>query len=137
MAGKRKSSRGLAASMIDQPRVFKNLTRAQQIRVIELAADAFGVKGLENRKALMMNRGGFPDLSGDGKTTKKDVLIGRGVVKAKAGKFIKKKGSPKPKNAKLYSTIKTEAKRKFDVWPSAYGSAWLTKTYKARGGTYI
>ena len=27
-------------------------------------------------------------------------------------------------------------KKKFDVWPSAYGSAWLTKTYKARGGKY-
>ena len=28
------------------------------------------------------------DLSGDGKITKKDVLIGRGVIKAKKGKKI-------------------------------------------------
>ena len=28
------------------------------------------------------------------------------------------------------------AKKKFKVWPSAYASAWLTKTYKARGGKY-
>ena len=27
----------------------------------------------------------FPDLSGDGKVTKKDILIGRGVIKKKAG----------------------------------------------------
>ena len=27
----------------------------------------------------------FPDLSGDGKVTKKDVLMGRGVIKKKAG----------------------------------------------------
>ena len=44
--------------------------------------------------------------------------------------------SPKPTNAKLYARVKSEAKKKFDVWPSAYGSAWLTKTYKARGGGY-
>ena len=29
---------------------------------------------------------GFPDLSGDGKTTFKDILIGRGVIKKKNGK---------------------------------------------------
>ena len=40
-----------------------------------------------------------------------------------------------PKNKALYSKVKSEAKKKFK-WPSAYGSAWLVKTYKARGGTY-
>jgi hypothetical protein len=44
--------------------------------------------------------------------------------------------APKPTNTKLYNRVKAEAKKKFDVWPSAYGSAWLTKTYKARGGKY-
>ena len=29
--------------------------------------------------------GGFPDMSGDGKVTKKDVLIGRGVIKKQKG----------------------------------------------------
>lgn len=43
---------------------------------------------------------------------------------------------PEPNNKELYSQVLTEAKRKFKVWPSAYGSMWLTKTYKARGGTY-
>ena len=32
---------------------------------------------------LRYKKGGFPDLSGDGKTTMKDVLIGRGVIKKK------------------------------------------------------
>ena len=32
-----------------------------------------------------LKAGGFPDLSGDGKITKKDVLMGRGVIKRKAG----------------------------------------------------
>jgi hypothetical protein len=42
-----------------------------------------------------------------------------------------------PTNQKLYSQIKSEAKAKFgDDWPSAYGSAWLIKEYKKRGGTF-
>lgn len=42
----------------------------------------------------------------------------------------------KPTNPALYSRVKSEAKAKFDVYPSAYANAWLTKTYKARGGGY-
>ena len=42
----------------------------------------------------------------------------------------------KPSNPQLYSRVKSQAKRKFRVWPSAYGSAWLVKEYKKRGGTY-
>jgi len=48
----------------------------------------------------------------------------------------KKSSGPTPTNKALYSRVKSEAKRKFKVWPSAYGSAWLTKEYKKRGGTY-
>ena len=43
---------------------------------------------------------------------------------------------PTPTNKALYARVKAEAKKKFKVWPSAYASAWLTKTYKARGGKY-
>ena len=42
----------------------------------------------------------------------------------------------KPTNPQLYSRVKAEAKKKFDRWPSAYGSSWLVKTYKERGGGY-
>tara|TARA_R100001015_G_C4614516_1_gene170374 strand:- start:687 stop:854 length:168 start_codon:yes stop_codon:yes gene_type:complete len=45
-------------------------------------------------------------------------------------------GSSKPKNPALYSRVKSEAKKKFKVYPSAYANAWLVKTYKKRGGTY-
>jgi|TARA_R110000824_G_scaffold163557_1_gene339306 hypothetical protein len=48
-----------------------------------------------------------------------------------------KSKSPTPKNKALYSRVKSEAKRKFDVYPSAYANAWLVKTYKKRGGTYV
>lgn len=43
---------------------------------------------------------------------------------------------PEPRNKSLYNKVKAEAKQKFKVWPSAYGSQWLVKTYKERGGTY-
>ena len=48
----------------------------------------------------------------------------------------KKSGGPKPTNPKLYATVKAAAKRKFDVYPSAYANAWLVREYKKRGGKY-
>ena len=41
-----------------------------------------------------------------------------------------------PTNKALYNKVKAEAKRKFDVYPSAYANAWLVRTYKKRGGGY-
>jgi len=39
-------------------------------------------------------------------------------------------------NQKLWNQVKAEAKKKFQVWPSAYASGWLSKEYKKRGGTF-
>ena len=55
---------------------------------------------------------------------------------AKKPKPKRKKGSPTPANPKLYSRVKSEAKSKFKVYPSAYANSWLVRTYKKRGGTY-
>ena len=41
-----------------------------------------------------------------------------------------------PTNKALYSRVKSEAQRKFKVYPSAYANAWLVRTYKKRGGKY-
>lgn len=41
-----------------------------------------------------------------------------------------------PINKRLYNTIKKEAISTFKSWPSAYGSAWLVRQYKLRGGKY-
>ena len=51
-------------------------------------------------------------------------------------KKTKNKSGSKPTNPALYSRVKAEAKRKFDVYPSAYANAWLVRTYKKRGGGY-
>lgn len=62
------------------------------------------------------------DLSGDGKVTRKDVLIGRGVIKDKTP---------------LKQTVKDACYRKvkatYDVFPSAYASGAIAKCRKNKG----
>jgi hypothetical protein len=41
-----------------------------------------------------------------------------------------------PTNPGLYASVKSQAKQKFDVYPSAYANAWLVRTYKKKGGGY-
>jgi hypothetical protein len=41
-----------------------------------------------------------------------------------------------PKNPALWARVQAEAKRKFDVTPSAYSNAWAAKEYKQRGGSW-
>jgi len=41
-----------------------------------------------------------------------------------------------PLDRDLYDTVVEEAKHRFAVWPSAYASGWVVKTYKERGGKY-
>ena len=48
----------------------------------------------------------------------------------------KRKSKNIPINKALYSRVKSEAKKKFKVYPSAYANAWLVSTYKKRGGKY-
>lgn len=44
--------------------------------------------------------------------------------------------SPQPLNRSLWNRVKSEAKKRYSVWPSAYASGWLTKEYKKRGGKF-
>jgi hypothetical protein len=44
--------------------------------------------------------------------------------------------SSEPSDKDLYSRVKTEAKQKFDVYPSAVANAWVVREYKKRGETY-
>jgi len=77
------------------------------------------VTGCGRRRVSGMKK--LTDLSGDGKVTQKDVLIGKGV--------IGKDGSPLAKSKKrtLSASCKAAAKRKFDVYPSAYANMWASK----------
>jgi hypothetical protein len=42
----------------------------------------------------------------------------------------------KPNDPALWSRAKAAAKKKFDVYPSAYANAWASKWYKEKGGTW-
>ena len=63
---------------------FKNILNMYQKGIIGEKEMKAKVKALREAKkkggTLKMKKGGFPDLSGDGKTTMKDILIGRGVI---------------------------------------------------------
>ena len=60
-------------------------------------ANRRGAMGGGMMKRGMYKKGSFPDMSGDGKVTQKDILIAKGVIK-KPGK--KKKVVKKIKNKK-------------------------------------
>jgi hypothetical protein len=44
--------------------------------------------------------------------------------------------SNKPKNPKKWNSCIAQAKKKFDVYPSAYANAWAAKCYKSKGGKW-
>jgi len=82
-----------------------------------------------------MKKGGFPDLSGDGKTTMKDVLIGRGVIKKGANMKKKKRvkamggGMAKKKRVKAMGGGMAKKKR-----VKAMGGGMMKKRVMKRGG---
>ena len=61
---------------------FSEETAKANEKAIKQIKKAMG--GLET-KMKKKDGGAFPDLSGDGKVTQKDILIGRGVIKKKMG----------------------------------------------------
>ena len=53
------------------------------------------------------------------------------VVERQINLFVEKNT---PTNPSKWSYYKSQAKKKFDVYPSAYANAWAAKQYKAAGG---
>ena len=53
------------------------------------------------------------------------------VTEKKLNMFLEKNV---PTNPSKWSYYKSQAKKKFDVYPSAYANAWAAKQYKAAGG---
>lgn len=47
---------------------------------------------------------------------------------------ITEEKKPKPTKPEKWAYAKAEAKKKFDVYPSAYANAWAAKKYKELGG---
>ena len=66
---------------------------------MRMSKKGYSKGGLKN--GMMKNKSKFPDLSGDGEVTQKDILMGKGVVKRREGgmtppsRMMKKKGYAK------------------------------------------
>jgi hypothetical protein len=76
----------------------------------------------------------FPDLSGDGKVTQKDILMGRGAVKKKNGGMMKKKGYAKGGMAKkgyakggAATKVKRTSKRKSSMGAATRGGGAIMR----------
>ena len=65
-----------------------------------------------------------------------DFIISEAAKKKKKKKTKKKKSSGKrtPTKPALWEKAKAEAKKRFDVYPSAYANGWAAKWYKGKGG---
>ena len=92
---------------------FRNFAEVQKARNRDMANKSKGIKG-------MAEGGEFPDLSGDGEVTQKDVLIGRGVIEKAEGGILsgitglfEKEEEPKPQGGALLTETESylEAQR--------------------------
>ena len=104
-----------------------------------------GVASFVKRKRRAQSSAGKPD-KGDGGKGAKPINVKTGVT----DKDPKKKGiqemktfreltvelqeKNEPTNPKLWSSVLSQARSKFDVYPSAYANAWASKEYKKKGG---
>ena len=68
-------------------------------------------RGGKGNIAKLKEGGDFPDLSGDGKITQKDILIGKGVIKKKAGGLAEATAKLKAKGFKKGGLAGRLAKR--------------------------
>ena len=65
------------------------------------------------------------------KTKKENIQIKESILHEKLNLFLEKNV---PTNPSKWSYYKSQAKKKFDVYPSAYANGWAAKQYKAAGG---
>ena len=84
-----------------------------------------GIAAFVKRKRAAQKKAGDAKKGGEEKKGQKPVFVKTGVKEASENE---------PTNPELYARVKSIAKKKFDVWPSAYGSAWLAQEYTRRGG---
>ena len=87
-----------------------------------------GRRGRGKGAKTKTKRAGFPDLSGDGKTTMKDILIGRGVIKRSKG------GSTMPGMKKRVKNMKRGGMAKKKRVKAMGGGAMKKRVMKRGGG---
>ena len=75
-----------------------------------------------------------PKKSAPKKQSKSDIDFYKRQFGAKAEAVSSLLEKSKPTNPSKWAYYKSQAKKKFDVYPSAYANAWAAKKYKAAGG---
>ena len=65
--------------------MMRNLQRGDGISNLRALQQMRQMKQPQPQTMTYMSKGGFPDLSGDGKITQKDILMGRGVIEKRYG----------------------------------------------------
>ena len=101
--------------------------------------------GKEGRAAFVKRKRAAQKKGGDAKKGK-EKSKGQAPIKVKTGVkenkialeeklnlFLEKNI---PTNPEKWSYYKSQAKKKFDVYPSAYANAWAAKMYKKAGGSW-
>ena len=89
------------------PELLNELNLLKEARAKALAANDMAGGGI-----VSLKEGGFPDLSGDGKITRKDILMGRGVVNKQQGGIVSfAQGDP---------VVDLNAETRFDVEENLY-----------------
>lgn len=74
--------------------------------------------------------------TGDDTIIQVEELIEKEEKKPNYETMLRGGGKSEPADKELYSRVVSEAKEKFDVYPSAVANAWVVREYKKRGGTY-
>ena len=113
----------------DTPVTWSEMTPAQKRKAV-----AVKKKVGMGRKAPAIKK--KKAMSAPVKTVRKPVRRGKKYKGFTTPGINMSSSNPVPANPTLYAKVKREAKAKFKIWPSAYGSGWLVKEYKRRGGTY-
>lgn len=79
------------------------------------------------RKRAAQSKGGDAKKGGEKSKGQKPIKVKTGTSEQLLEKNI-------PTDPAKWSYYKAQAKKKFDVYPSAYANAWAAKKYKAAGG---
>ena len=89
-----------------------------------------GIAAFVKRKRAAQKKAGDAKKGGEQKKGQKPVFVKTGASES----TITEKNVPT--DPAKWSYYKSQAKKKFDVYPSAYANAWAAKKYKAAGGKW-
>jgi hypothetical protein len=93
-----------------------------------------GIASFVKRKRAAQSDAGDAKKGGEQKKGQKPTFVKTGAsegLEEKINLFLEKNV---PTDPAKWAASKAAAKRKFDVYPSAYANGWAAKNYKAKGG---